>query len=89
MADEEQSTSAEPGALALPGALSAEQMTSIADGLAAQRRSIAALKAQLSSFAEQLAALEQILGPLAEWSRAWADLEQRLVDMSPMSRGRS
>ena len=39
-------------------------MTSIADSIAAQRRSIAALKAQLSSFDEQLAVLEQILGPL-------------------------
>jgi hypothetical protein len=25
--------------------------------------------------------LEQILGPLAQWSRAWADLEQRLLNM--------
>jgi hypothetical protein len=36
--------------------------------IAAQRRSIDALKAQLSSFDEQLAVLEQVLGPLAEWS---------------------
>ena len=27
--------------------------------------------------------LEQILGPLAEWSRTWADLEQRLLNMNP------
>lgn len=70
-----------PGALPLPGALSAAQMTSIADSIAAQRRSIAALKAQLSSFDEQLAVLEQILGPLAEWSRTWAELEQRLLNL--------
>lgn len=69
------------GALPLPGALSAAQMTSITDAIAAQRRSIDALKAQLSSFDEQLAVLEQILGPLAEWSRAWADLEERLLSM--------
>jgi hypothetical protein len=25
--------------------------------------------------------MEQILGPLAEWSRTWADLEQRLLNM--------
>jgi len=56
-------------------------MTSIADSIAAQRRSIEALKAQLSSFDEQLAAMEQILGPLAEWSRTWADLEQRLLNL--------
>jgi hypothetical protein len=72
-----------PGALAPPGAFSAAQMTSIADSIAAQRRSIEALKAQLSSYDEQLAVLEQILGPLAEWSRTWADLEQRLLNMNP------
>jgi hypothetical protein len=72
-----------PGALAPPGAFSAAQMTSIADSIAAQRRSIEALKAQLSSYDEQLAVLEQILGPLAEWSRTWADLEQRLLNMDP------
>jgi hypothetical protein len=70
-----------PGALPLPGGLSAAQMTSIAGSIAAQRRSIAALKAQLSSFDEQLAVLEQILGPLAEWSRTWAELEQRLLNL--------
>jgi hypothetical protein len=65
----------------LPGAMSAAQLTSIADSIAAQRRSIEALKAQLSSFDEQLAALEQILGPLAQWSGTWAELEQRLLNM--------
>jgi len=70
-----------PVSLPLPGGLSATQMASIADSIAAQRRSIAALQAQLSSFDEQLQVLEQILGPLAQWSRAWADLEQRLLNM--------
>jgi hypothetical protein len=70
-----------PGGLPLPGGLSAAQMTSITDSIAAQRRSIAALKAQLSSFDEQLAVLEQILGPLTEWSKTWADLEERLLRM--------
>ena len=69
-----------PEALALPGALSVAQTNSIADCIAAQRRSIEALKAQLSSFDEQLAVLEQILGPLAEWSRMWAELEQQLLN---------
>ena len=69
------------GAFPLPGALSAAQMRSVADSIAAQRRSIEALTAQLSSFDEQLAAMEQVLGPLAEWSRTWADLEQRLLNM--------
>ena len=70
-----------PGSLPLPGGLSATQMSSIADSITAQRRSIAALQAQLSSFDEQLEVLQQILGPLAQWSRAWADLEQRLLNM--------
>ena len=68
-------------ALLLPGALSAAQVTSIADSVAAQRRSIEALKAQLSAFDEQLAVLENLLGPLAQWSKTWADLEQRLVNL--------
>jgi hypothetical protein len=70
-----------PGMFPLPGALSAAQLTSIADSIAAQRRSIEALKAQLSSFDEQLAALEQILGPLAQWSTTWAELEKRLLNL--------
>ena len=68
-----------PGTFPLPGALSAAQLTAICGSVAAQRRSIEALKAQLSSFDEQLAVLEQILGPLAEWSNTWAELEQRLL----------
>ena len=79
-----------PGALPLPGALSAAQLTSVADSIAAQRRSIEALKAQLSSFDEQLAALEQILGPLTQWSNMWAELEKRLLNagQGPESQGR-
>ena len=69
------------GALPLPGGLSAAQMTSIAGSIAAQRRSIEALKAQLSLFEEQLAVMEQLLGPLAEWSRTWAELEKRLLNL--------
>jgi hypothetical protein len=70
-----------PGAFPLPGAMSAAELTSIADSIAAQRRSIQALQAQLSSFDQQLAALEQILGPLAEWSKTWAEFEQRLLNL--------
>jgi hypothetical protein len=68
-----------PGAFPLPGGLSASQMKSIADSITAQRHSIAALSAQLSSFDEQLSVLEQLLGPLTEWSKTWADLEERLL----------
>jgi len=71
---------ASPGLPPLPGALSAAQLTSIQDTIAAQRRSIEALQAQLSAFDEQLAVLEQMLGPFTEWSKNWADLEQRLLN---------
>jgi hypothetical protein len=69
------------GMPALPGALSAAQMAAITDSIAAQRRSIAALTAQLSAFDEQLAVLENMLGPLAQWSKTWADVEQRFLTM--------
>ncbi|MGO9078555.1 MAG: hypothetical protein ACLQDY_05880 [Streptosporangiaceae bacterium] len=62
-----------------PGALSAAQLKSIAAGITAQRRSIDALKTQLTAFDEQLAVLEQILEPLAAWARTWAELESRLT----------
>jgi hypothetical protein len=55
--------------------------TSITDSIAAQRRSIEALQTQLSLFDEQLAVMEDILGPLAQWSRTWADLEQQLLNL--------
>lgn len=70
-----------PGSLPLPGGLSATQMAAISESIAAQRRSIAALQAQLMSFDEQLEVLEQILAPLGQWSRAWADLEQRVLHL--------
>lgn len=69
------------GTLKPPGALSAAQIASIADSVAAQRRSIQALKTQLSAFDEQLAVLEQMLGPLAQWSKVWADLEGRMLNL--------
>lgn len=75
-----------PAGLPLPGALSAAQLNSIADSIAAQRLSIDALKAQLSSFDEQLAVLERVLAPLAEWSSKWAELEDRLLHLG-RSRG--
>jgi hypothetical protein len=71
----------DPGTLKPPGALSAAQLASITDSIAAQRRSIQALQAQLSAFDEQLAVLEQMLGPLAQLSKAWADLERRMLNL--------
>ncbi|MGO8887903.1 MAG: hypothetical protein ACLPUO_01295 [Streptosporangiaceae bacterium] len=63
-----------------PGALSAAQLNSIAASVAAQRRSVDALKTQLSAFDEQLAVFEQIIEPLAEWTRTWADFEARMLN---------
>ena len=58
-----------------PGALSAAQLNLIASSVASQRQGIAAMQAQLRVLDEQLAMLEQILGPLAGWSKAWAQFE--------------
>ena len=58
-----------------PGALSAAQLNLIASSVASQRQGIAAMQAQLRVLDEQLAMLEQILGPLAEWSKTWAHFE--------------
>ncbi len=66
--------------LPLPGAISAAQLNAMASALAAQRSSIASLHAQLTAFDEQLAALEGILGPLAEWSKTWAEFERLVMN---------
>jgi hypothetical protein len=67
--------------LPVPGALTAAQFKSIASSVAAQRRSVEALKSQLTAFDEQLDVLERILGPLAEWSARWAQVEDRLMKL--------
>lgn len=64
-----------------PGAFSAAQLRSIATSVTAQRRSIEALSTQLAAFDEQLAVLQSIIEPLAEWSRTWAELEERLKNV--------
>ena len=58
-----------------PGALSAAELNMIASSVASQRQSIAAMQAQLRVFDEELAMLEGILGPLADWSKTWAEFE--------------
>ena len=69
------------GAMPLPGAFSASQMASIADSIAAQRHSIETLQTQLTAYDEQLALIEQALGPFTEWSKTWADFEQQLLNL--------
>jgi hypothetical protein len=66
-----------------PGALSASELNVIAGSVAAQRQSIAAMQAQLRVFDEQLAMLDGILGPLAEWSKAWAEFEGLVMHTRP------
>jgi hypothetical protein len=65
----------------LPGALSAKELKSISTSVAAQRSSIQSLQAQLKAFDEQLEVLEGFLGPLAEWSSRWAQLEGLMINM--------
>lgn len=73
----------------LPGALSAKELKSISTSVAAQRSSIQSLQAQLKAFDEQLEVLEGFLGPLAEWSSRWADLEGLMVRMGRPAAGQA
>src|SRR3954464_185991 len=59
-----------------PGALSAAQLRAVAQTVAAQRRALAAMAAQLEAFDQQLAVFERIIDPLVEWSSTWARLEE-------------
>src|SRR5215213_9449050 len=51
-----------------PGAMSAAQVSAIAQTVRAQRESISAIRAQLEAFDSQLGVFERILEPLVEWS---------------------
>ena len=68
-----------------PGALSAAQLNLLASSVASQRQGIAAMQAQLRVLDEQLAMLEQILGPLAEWGKARAQCEGLVMSARPNS----
>lgn len=64
-----------------PGAMSAAQLRAVAEMVAAQRASIAGMRAQLDAFDQQLAVFERILDPLVEWSGTWARLEEAVGDL--------
>ena len=64
-----------------PGALSASQLRAVAQTVSAQRKSIAAMSAQLQAFDQQLAVFERILDPLVEWSATGARLEEAVGDL--------
>ena len=76
-----------PGKLSLPalpsppGAMSAAQLRAVADMVTAQRASMAAMRAQLDAFDQQLAVFERVLEPLVEWSGSWARLEEAVGDL--------
>lgn len=70
-----------PGPLLPPATLSAAQLQVLLDDLAARRTQVQALRTQLKIFDDQLAALETSLGPLREWTRAWAGTERALTDL--------
>jgi hypothetical protein len=63
-----------------PGAMSAAQVSAIAQTVKAQRQSIAAICAQLEAFDQQLGVFEKVLDPLVEWSSSWARLEEAVGD---------
>ena len=63
-----------------PGAMSAAQLRAVARTVSAQRQSIAAMRAQLDAFDQQLAVFERLLDPLVEWSATWARLEEAVGD---------
>ena len=63
-----------------PGAMSAAQLRAVAQTVTAQRQSIAAMRAQLDAFDQQMAIFERILDPLVEWSATWARLEEAVGD---------
>ena len=63
-----------------PGAMSAAQLRAVAQTVTAQRQSVAAMRAQLDAFDQQMAVFERILDPLVEWSATWARLEEAVGD---------
>jgi hypothetical protein len=64
-----------------PGAMSAAQLRAVSEMVAAQRASIAGMRAQLDAFDQQLAVFARILEPLVEWSGSWARLEEAVGDL--------
>ena len=68
-----------------PVALSAAQLKAVTSTVAAQRRSIQAMQAQLKAFDEQLTVMETILEPLTEWTNTLAHMEKSVMDLRPGS----
>jgi len=64
----------------MPATMTARQMETLLDDLAARRAQVQALGAQLRAFDEQLATLETNLRPFLEWTRTWAGVEGAMAD---------
>lgn len=62
-----------------PGALTAAQVSAVHAAVSAQRASVAALRSQLDAFDAHLKVLDDLLGPVSEWSRRWAQTEAALT----------
>ena len=75
------------GPLAPPATMSARQLQTVLDDIAARRAQVQALRDQLGLFDEQLAALETSLTPVLEWTRTWAGMEQAMTDLWQPPRG--
>ena len=63
-----------------PGAMSAAQLRSVQKTIGAQRKSLAAMRAQIDAFDHQLAVFERLIDPLVEWSASWSQLEAAVGD---------
>ena len=68
------------GMPATPATMSARQLQSVVDDIAARRSQVQALIASLTVFDEQLGTLETSLRPLLQWLRTWSDLEGAVAD---------
>jgi hypothetical protein len=63
----------------MPATMSAEQLETFLEDLAARRGQVQALVTQLQLFDEQLGTLEASVRPFVEWTRTWADLEKTMT----------
>ena len=64
----------------MPATMSAQQMETLLEDLAARRAQVQALKTQLEGFDDQLGSLEANLRPLLEWTRTWANAEKTMSE---------
>ena len=73
---------------AMPATMSAKQLETFLDDLAARRAQVQSLITQLEGFDEQLGTLEASVRPFVEWTRTWADLEKTMGEFwRPTSSG--